>query len=163
MEGARHAATGGIHPDRVGCADSHLRPSFSHCENLMSQSSPTPLQTHTPTHTRAYVSCSQVIAVFDAGVWKMWLNLNNVIYFTSQSHPLSAWFLLADTQQQHSPERELISSGFFFYFFLNNKIRKLADWQSCSHGAWGIMATLDRFHCCTEEEESHAQVAQITI
>ncbi|MEQ2257526.1 hypothetical protein ILYODFUR_035648 [Ilyodon furcidens] len=38
MEGARNAATGGIHPDRVGCADSHLPPSFSRRENLMSRS-----------------------------------------------------------------------------------------------------------------------------
>lgn len=71
MEGARHAVTGGIHPDRVGCTDSHLRPSFSRHEDLMSQSSALSfnsfLKTHSHTHTH---TCSQVIAVFDDGEGK---------------------------------------------------------------------------------------------
>ncbi|MEQ2212930.1 hypothetical protein XENOCAPTIV_007012 [Xenoophorus captivus] len=56
MEGARRAATGGIHPDRVGCADSHLPPSFSRRENLMSRSAAPSYDAFLYTHSQPELS-----------------------------------------------------------------------------------------------------------
>lgn len=137
MEGARYAATGGIHSDRVGCADSHLWPSFSHCENLMSQSSPTP----TYTHARILQTCN----------CRAWCRCGKDMIKTLMSSisPLNHTYCLLglcarSRRATTQPGTRAISSD------LNE--RKLTDWQLCSQGASGLTATLD------EHEEREQQL-----